>query len=102
VLRENNSDIRPESASHTCTRLEASMQGGDQDDPEESSLVEKENVEIGITDKCQTPKTKAVPNISHAKKESVDWAAGILMRKGNKERRFAMAVQMKNLKPTKS
>jgi len=25
-----------------------------------------------------------------------------LMRKGNKERRFAMAAQMKNLKPTKS
>lgn len=37
----------------------------------------REKVQNGTTDKCQTPKTKAGPNISHAKKESVDWAAGI-------------------------
>jgi hypothetical protein len=37
----------------------------------------REKVQNGITDKCQTPKTKAGPNISHAKKESVDWSAGI-------------------------
>jgi len=37
----------------------------------------REKVQNGTTDKCQTPKTKAGPNTSHAKKESVDWAAGI-------------------------
>lgn len=40
----------------------------------------REKVQNGTTDKCQTPKTKTKPNISHAKKESVDWAAGILTK----------------------
>ncbi len=35
------------------------------------------NVQSGTTDKSQTPKTRTGPNISHAKIESVDWAARI-------------------------
>jgi hypothetical protein len=41
------------------------------------SKRKREKVQNSTTDEYQTPKTKAGPNISHAKKESVDWAAGI-------------------------
>jgi hypothetical protein len=37
----------------------------------------REKVQNDTTDKCQTSKTKAELNISHAKKESVDWAVDI-------------------------
>ncbi len=47
----------------------------------------RKNVQNGTTDKSHTLKTRTRPNISHAKKESVDWAVRIPTKDEKGERR---------------